>query len=175
MLPPRLLNGTTRAFTIECLIPTASINRDLTLLPESRQIMRFVLPDWQRAECWDREKKVSFIEGVFLGFGTGFLVVNGREWEGDSAKPAPMAGWLLDGQQRVSAVRDFLAGEFPIFGDIYWPDIPRADQMRRFLHHPFPQMEIEYIGDELTLKSLYKRLNKGGVPHTEADMARVDQ
>lgn len=65
MLPPRLLNGTTRAFTIECLIPTTSMNRDLTLLPESRQIMRFVLPDWQRAECWDREKKVSFIEGVF--------------------------------------------------------------------------------------------------------------
>lgn len=173
MLPPRQLNGTQRAFTIDCLIPTPSMERDLAQLPDTRQIMRFVLPTWQREEVWTTEQKISFVEGIFLGFGTGFLVVNGREWVGDEGTPALMAGWLIDGQQRVSAIRDFLAGNYPIFGSTYWADIPRAQQVRRFLNEPFPQMEIVYIGHEPTLKDLYYRLNRGGAVHTDADMLRL--
>jgi hypothetical protein len=43
MLPPRLLNGTMRAYCIESLIATDSMLRDLSQLPASRQLMRFTL------------------------------------------------------------------------------------------------------------------------------------
>lgn len=173
MLPPRLLNGITRSYTIECLIPTPSVEKDLAQMPNSRKIMRFVLPTWQRDEVWSLSQKVAYVEGIFLGFGAGFLVVNGRGWIGASGAPAPMSGWLVDGQQRVSAVRDFLNGTYPIFGSIYWSDISRSEQMSRFLTQPFPHLEIQYIGDETTLKDLYKRLNRGGSTHTDEDMERL--
>lgn len=173
MLPPRLLDGNQRAYPIECLIPSPSMERDLAQLPGSRKLMRFVLPSWQRDEVWSLIKKTQFVEGIFLGFGCGSLVVNGRNWAGENGEPAPMAGWLIDGQQRVSAIRDFLAGKFSIFGSTFWDDIPRAQQLRRFLNEPFPHLEIEYINDEGTLKDLYKRLNRGGVAHTDADMQRL--
>lgn len=173
MLPPRLLNGVQRSFTIECLLPSPSMERDLDQLPDSRKILRFVLPPWQREEVWTEKQQVSFCEGIFLGFGCGFLVVNGREWVGSDGTPAPMAGWLIDGQQRVAAIRNFFSGKLAVFGSIYWKDIPVQEQRRRFLSQPFHHLEIEYIADEPTLKALYTRLNRGGTAHTASDMARL--
>ncbi|MHC5194730.1 DUF262 domain-containing protein [Pseudomonas frederiksbergensis] len=170
MLPAPLLKGTVRAYTIEQLIPSASMVRDLAQQADSRQIMRFTLPTWQRPETWELKQKVRFIEGIFLNFGCGYLVVNAREWMNTAdAPPAPMAGWLIDGQQRVAAIRDFLAGLFPVFGNVYWNMLDRPTQIRRFLGVSFPHFELEYVADEQLLKEIYDRLNFGGTPHTEAD------
>lgn len=175
MLPARLLNGTMRAFTIEQLIPSDSMLRDLAQQNDARQIMRFTLPTWQRPEKWTLSQKVRFIEGIFLNFGCGYLVVNSREWlNTPDAPPAPMAGWLIDGQQRVAAIRDFLAGLFPVFGNVYWYMLDRPTQIRRFLGVPFPHFELEYVADEKLLKEIYDRLNFGGTPHTEADRLLLD-
>lgn len=170
MLPPRLLNGTMRAYCIESLIATDSMLRDLSQLPASRQLMRFTLPEWQRPQVWTKQQSIRFVEGVFLNFGCGYLVVNGREWENTpDARPAPMAGWLIDGQQRVAAIRDFLADAFPVFDNVYWSMLDLPTQRRRFLSVPFPQFELEYVSDERLLKEIYDRLNFGGTPHTAAD------
>lgn len=64
MLPPRLLNGVQRSFTIECLLPSPSMERDLDQVPGSRKILRFVLPPWQRDEVWT-EIQSRFAKGFF--------------------------------------------------------------------------------------------------------------
>lgn len=78
-----------------------------------------------------------------------------------------MSGWLLDGQQRISALRDFLSGEMVIFGDVRFTEMSVPDQLR-FKRRPFPCHELDYTDNEDTLKELYDRLNFGGTPHTEA-------
>lgn len=58
---------------------------------------------------WTQAQKRRFVEGIFLGLGSGYYVTNGLEWADDGAT-APMAGWLLDGQQRMNALRVRVVG-----------------------------------------------------------------
>jgi hypothetical protein len=99
-------------------------------------------------------------------------VAHGSDWD-SNGKPLPMSGWLLDGQQRISAIRDFISGDLGIFEGIRFADLPWAVQRRRFLSVTFPLIEIEYQHSEAVLKEIYERLNFGGMPHTETDRQRL--
>ena len=76
----------------------------------------------------------------------------------------PCAGLLLDGQQRLGALRDFAAGDFPVFGTTRFADLSLADRRRRFYRVTFPSIEMGAT-DEATLREVYDRLNFGGTPH----------
>jgi len=168
MIPGPLLLGTTRQFQIEHLLPTESRSNDLAQLPDERKLMCFTLPSWQRPEVWSMDKKVRFIEGIFLGLGCGYLVVNRYEWL-DGGRPAPMSGWLIDGQQRVAAIRDFINDEVAIFDGSRFSDIDQRTIRRRFWYASFPHFELDYTDNEAILQDLYDRLNFGGVAHTPED------
>lgn len=132
----------------------------------------FYLPPFQRPECWDTERKIRFIESIFCGIPTGTLmyVSNGEAPEVD--------GWLIDGQQRLTAVRDFVTGKFAIFGDrLAYPDLketelsfPGADARRAWNIWRGANLDFLRIqeSDPAILVRIYERLNFGGVPHTEA-------
>lgn len=77
--------------------------------------MNLVLPPWQRPPSWNLDQQVQFIEGIFLGLGTGYYVINGRDYD-DQGHDKPMSGWLIDGQQRITAIARFFHGEISIFG-----------------------------------------------------------
>lgn len=161
-LPEPLLRGHRRDFQISQLVEASPID---ATMPGERLLMNLVLPPWQRPEVWTDEQKVRFIEGIFLGLGAGYYVLNSPDW-GKGGKPLPMAGWLLDGQQRITAIRDFLADRFPVFGDVFYSSLDPVVARRRFLREPFPRIELDYTGDEAVLRELYNRLNFGGTPHT---------
>lgn len=165
-LPKPLLRGTHRDYAIGHLIETSGAR---PTIPAERQLLNLVLPPWQRPEVWTMSQKQRFIEGIFLGLGCGFYVVNGQDWDKDG-NDLPQSGWLLDGQQRISAIRDFLNGTLVVFEDVSYPAMERKDQLR-FLRNPFTCIELDYTDNENTLKDLYDRLNFGGTPHTEQDRA----
>lgn len=131
--------------------------------------MNLVLPPWQRPPSWSLDQQVQFIEGIFLGLGTGYYVINGRDYD-DQGHDKPMSGWLIDGQQRITAIARFFHGEISIFGGIFFQDLSLADKRRRFNNLIFPCIEMDYTDDEKVLKELYRRLNFSGTPHTEADL-----
>jgi hypothetical protein len=173
-IPQPLLQGARRDLMISSLWEGSSID---PTTPTERQLLGVVLPPWQRPEVWTQEMKVRFIEGIFLGFGTGYYVVNGADWTDGPAGAVsmPMSGWLLDGQQRITAIRDFRAGAFAVFGDVRYPQMSEADQRKRFDRVAFPCIELAYTSDEECLKELYRRLNFGGLAHTEADLALLTE
>ncbi|TXT25423.1 MAG: hypothetical protein FD131_4624 [Rhodocyclaceae bacterium] len=160
-LPKPLLTGTLHDYGIGHLVdmPAPELAE-----PTDRRLMNLTLPPWQRGEEWSEEQKRRFIEGIFLGLGTGYYVVHSSDWDG-AGKPKTMSGWLLDGQQRISALRDFLAGKLVVFGDVRFTEMAAPDQLR-FKRRPFPCHELEYTDNEDTLKELYDRLNFGGTPHS---------
>lgn len=119
-------------------------------------------PDFQRGEVWSTNKQQKLIDSIL------------REW---TIPPIHVIrsedgiDEVLDGQQRLVAIRDFVAGEFPINGNIApfnqsikelhgkkYDDLP-TDVRRRFLRY-----EISFI----TLKDfassepaeLFDRLNQ---------------
>jgi Protein of unknown function DUF262 len=159
-IPVPLLNGTTRAYSIGRLFemgPTEPISLG------ERRMLGLVLPAWQRPEVWTVLQKTRFIEGIFHGFGTGYYVTNGLDWQDDGSRK-PMAGWLLDGQQRISALRDFVQNELTIFDDVQYSSLSEPER-RRFLRKHFDCFELEYSNDEDRLMALYDRMNFGGTPH----------
>ena len=164
-LPDVLLQGRRRECNIEYLT-SSSTHADPTSDAE-RQLLCWVVPPWQRPEVWSDQQKARFIEGIFLGLGTGYYVVNEPDWDEGGSKP--MSGWLINGQQRLTAIRDFTAGRVEIFGGLRYDDLSRVDRMKRFAHVVFPCIEIDYQADESRLRELYDRLNFGGTAHTPAD------
>ena len=75
-----------------------------------------------------------------------------------------MSGWLIDGQQRITALRDFIDGKLVIFNDVIFTKMDKPARLR-FLNTPFPCFELDYCNDERVLMDLYDRMNFGGTPH----------
>lgn len=170
LLPEPLLRGTTRAYDIEHL--TCGTPNDPTL-PEERRLLNLVLPVWQRDFVWTPEQQSAYIEGIFLGLGTGYYVVNGSDWYRDGEQK-PMSGWLIDGQQRITSIKHFIEDKIAIFDGIRYSDLSRVQKLKRFLRVGFHCLELEYQEDETVLKTLYNRLNYSGTAHTQADLERLN-
>lgn len=133
-----------------------------------RLVFNQVVPPWQRPEVWSTAQKRSFVESVFMGLNCGVYVRNALDWDDHGRKP--MSGWILDGQQRISALRDFIEGGMAVFGDVTFDGLSRPDAVR-FLRRNFVCYELNYIGDEASLKSIYNHLSFGGTLHTDEQRA----
>jgi hypothetical protein len=168
-LPEPILDATERAYAISSLWQGTPANPNT---PEERRLLNLVLPPWQRPVVWTEAQQVRFIEGIFLGLGTGYYVVNGRDYEYAGADK-PMSGWLIDGQQRITAIARFIADEIAIFGGVHYSDLSIGEKRRRFDNLTFPCFELGYEDDESKLKVLYHRLNFSGIAHTQEDLQRL--
>lgn len=118
---------------------------------------RYDIPDWQREEVWNREKKQCLIDSILRGWKIPKLyLVKAR---GDN--------YLVeDGQQRLVAIFEFFSNELPLdsesektFGGRFYRDLPRR------VADSFDDFEIEYdVIEEATdqeLKEFFQRLQQG--------------
>ncbi|MDU7523504.1 MAG: DUF262 domain-containing protein [Roseomonas mucosa] len=121
-----------------------------------RQLGPFVLPPFQRPPVWSRAQQVRLIESLWGNLPIGAYVVNQTTLDGGTD------GWLLDGQQRVTAILAYAAGEFPVFGHRF-PDLPLVEQ-RGFLMKPINSYVTNQT-DAAACQDIYDRLAYGGTPH----------
>ena len=163
-LPAPILDSQVRAYDIEHLTREPAGADEIE--PGERRLMSWILPPFQRGEVWSDDQKSRFIESIFLGLNATSYVAVPFDWEqvGDKARRAPRAGWLLDGQQRISSIRDFLADEIEVFSGVRWSDLD-ARQKRFFMRQPFPCCMVDRALDEDALREIYERLAYGGTPH----------
>lgn len=146
-----------------------------------RRIMGLYLPPFQRPEVWTIPQKRRFIESCLLGLDIGRVVIVHSEVDG---KYHQTDGWLIDGQQRLTAVRGFYDGEFTVFNDISFDDIwdggvdyandwyqsRRNGQIHRippkthWKRLSFPSIILRNTPPEV-LEHLYHVMNYGGTPH----------
>lgn len=122
-------------------------------------------PDFQRAHVWTEDKQVRYVEFILRGGQSAKdLYFNHPGWmssfEGDFV--------LVDGKQRLEAVRKFLRNELRVFGSTY---DEFTDKMRltgaEFVVH---------INDLKTRKEVlqwYLDMNSGGVVHTDDELQKV--
>lgn len=125
---------------------------------------RYDIPDWQRQEVWNREKKQKLIDSVLRGWKLPkFYLI---ETTGDN--------YLVeDGQQRLNAIWEFFSNELPLsaesaeqFGGRFYRDLPRT------VADAFDDFEISYdlisgaTDDEL--KEFFQRLQEG-MPLTSSE------
>lgn len=125
---------------------------------------RYEIPDWQRDEVWDDDKKRILIDSMLRGWKLPkfyFFKTSEDSYE------------VVDGQQRLSTICEFFSNELgldekstKIFGG------PNYDKLKHEISDAFDDYEIEYdiIEDatEKELKEFFQRL-QAGLPLTSSE------
>ena len=183
MVPEKILDARTANFGIGHLLASAGFDHRSEYDPDAVWLFDTILPPFQRGVEWDEAMMVRFIESIWMGMDIGRNVVN-------DAQDAPGAGtraggkplwhpsdrWLIDGQQRLTAIHRYVSDRFPIVGadgiPHLWSELPKVDQ-RHFASRQFDR-GITSIHNELDLRILYDRMNYGGMRHREDQRALPD-
>ncbi len=125
---------------------------------------RFEIPDWQRGEVWNRDKRQALIDSILRGWKLPkfyFVKTSGDQFQ------------VEDGQQRLTAIFDFFSSELPLtnqsakeFRGARYKDLPHEVADR------FDDFEIDYdviedASDE-ELKEFFQRL-QAGLPLTSSE------
>lgn len=126
-----------------------------------RTVMGFNIPEWQRGLVWSREQSIRLIESIWRGIPIGTYTYN--LWITDS-DDGGIDGLLIDGQQRLWAIQQYLTDKFKVYGG-YYSDLDEI-QKRKFANSHFPCFVTETDNMEY-LKGYYNLMNFGGVAHTE--------
>jgi hypothetical protein len=145
----------------------------------SRFVMGFPLPSWQRPLVWTQSQKSAFIESIWAGVDLGSYMVNDC-YEIDKEQPGmkfrEFSEVLLDGQQRLNSIEEYVKNEFSVVDAIgherFWRDLPRIER-RRFCGFHFSRACVKSF-DERLLRKAYDLRAYGGTAHTADQMASSD-
>lgn len=123
-------------------------------------------PDFQRAHVWTPAQQTAYVEFIIRGGYSGKeLYFNCVGWMGSFKGPFV----IVDGKQRLQAVRRFLRNEIPAFGCAY-----EAYEDRLPTHCEFV-MNVNNLKTRAAVLEWYLQLNTGGVVHTDAELKRVEK
>lgn len=143
--------------TTMAFLSSASQGREYPLGPGERRLGWFVLPPFQRPAVWTLQQKVRFVESCWLGLPIGAFIYN------RTIKDGPFDSWLLDGQQRVTAILDYMDDAFPVLG-YRFSELGKVDYRKWSMSVAFPSL-VTNLNDEDQLRDVYDRLAYGGTPH----------
>lgn len=183
IVPPKLFQASTGNSTLYALYQERNGMEpaDRALYhPDQAELLGTFLPPFQRPVVWTEAQQIRFVESAYHGFHLGTYVVNNTqtatELVGDRRLYLRTDLWLIDGQQRLTALKNYWNDGFRIFqekdGGFLWSETDAVEK-RMFLMTGFPRSEIN-VSDEYTLRLLYDRLNFGGTPHTQEQRALPD-
>lgn len=126
-------------------------------------VMGFILPEWQRGRVWSQAQSISLIESIWRGIPIGTYTYNQCE---DSN--SPYDGLLIDGQQRMFAIQDYIDDKFKVMG-YFFSELTTYD-VRDFKIRHFASYIYKSENEE-DLKSYYNLMNFGGVAHKDGEQA----
>lgn len=121
-------------------------------------------PPFQRAHVWKPAQQIAYVEYMLQGGEVSRQITfNSPDW--GSSYRAPTV--LVDGKQRLEAVRAFMGGKIRAFGKLVSDFEGRIPQHIRF------QFRVCMLQTEAELLNLYLNINAGGTPHTRAELNKV--
>lgn len=118
--------------------------RDIDIQMNQRSVTNILAYTMALTPKWEDEKKVSLIESLLIGFPIGCIythTVNGKTL-------------IIDGNERISAIREFMAGEFelsslkfvPTLNGFYYDQLP-AHMQRRIEETVIPVFQLRQCPD----------------------------
>lgn len=130
-------------------------------------------PDFQRGHVWTDAQRTAFVEALIRKTATGRILFNCPGWSRsahDAQGIKENTFQCIDGLQRLTAVRKFLAGEISVFGGMLAQDLKGSpfDPARYRL-----QIGIYEFTSRTDLLQFYLDLNAGGTVHAPQEIERV--
>jgi hypothetical protein len=132
---------------------------------------------YQRPLVWSLKDKQLLIESIYNNVDCGKILVRKRGWKEleELQKDGHELAWkdIVDGRQRINAIKDFLDDKFPDMHGNYYNDLSDRAQRRLTNHHLFSYSELpENTKDEDVLKQ-FLRLNFSGVVQSQEHLEYV--
>lgn len=166
-----------RTANYEVDYPWSGCERMLAWLAEGTGGPVDLIPDFQRGHVWTDAQQQHFVENVLRGVvdASGLaLRFNAPAWEKEPSGDLPATVVCVDGLQRLTAVRRFVAGEVKPFGlhvseldgTPYRVSGPSNRYRFRVMVYTF-----QWRAD---LLAHYLDINRGGTPHSAAELTRVE-
>lgn len=123
-------------------------------------------PDFQRAHVWTEEQQISYCEYILRGGTSGKdLYFNCKGFE-DGSMEGPYV--IVDGKQRLQAVRQFMAGNIPVFGRFIHEYEDHPDLFVARFHWNVAALETRK-----EVLDWYLNFNSGGTVHSEEELQKV--
>lgn len=121
-------------------------------------------PDYQREHVWSLAQQIAYVEYQLRGGEVGrSIIFNSPDWNRGYAR----ATELVDGKQRLEAVRAFLRNDFAVFGHTFSAYTDRLSQGLTF------RFRVCTLDTRAEVLQLYLNINAGGTPHTVEELDRV--
>jgi len=133
---------------------TWTINDFVKLHKQDRLVIN---AEYQRSEVWKLPKKQLLIDSILNDYDIGSIILRQKEdskWE------------ILDGQQRLKAIFDFVDGKFTLSeetlkdGSKYWNELGPDVQWGQFLNRLVYTTKIYSVDDETTSR-IFLRVQEG--------------
>jgi len=120
-------------------------------------------PDFQRAHVWTEQQQIAYIEYILRGGKSGKdLYFNSYDYPESTGYYV-----IVDGKQRVQAVRQFINGKIKAFGH-YYTSGDRLDAFTCSL-----SWNIAGLKTREEILHWYLDFNSGGTDHTPEELTRV--
>lgn len=122
-------------------------------------------PPYQRGHVWTKEQQIAYVEYVLMGGEVSKTILWNDQNDGRVSSYVPVE--LIDGKQRLQAVRAWFKDEFPTFGHVFseWEG-PMRPHLLKF------DFQLCCLSPEEVLR-VYLNINAGGTPHTTEELDRV--
>lgn len=149
----------------------ASQERDLPGLGGSFELN----PDFQRGHVWTQPQRVAFVEAVIRQAAPTRILFNCPGWFNTKGAKGDIPEYTfqcVDGLQRLTAVRKFLAGEFTVFDGLSATNLKGSPFDPG--HYSF-QFCVYEFANRADLLQFYLDLNEGGTVHSHSELERVRQ
>lgn len=125
----------------------------------------YIVPEYQRNLVWSLEQKQDLVMSVLLGNPIcDFLFKEIVDRKNDK-----FTYYIIDGQQRLNALREFALGNFALKDGRFLKDLNAWDGRSFFEYNTFIGLKIRDISLEDEVK-IYPQRNAGGTTHTKAEI-----
>ena len=123
-------------------------------------------PEFQRGHVWTAQQQIDFCEFLIRGGESGRdIIFNCKGWQHNFEGPL----YLVDGLQRLTAVRAMMRGEVPVFGRSFL-EYEDNDVIARRTDLVFRVGKLNTYAEVL---KWYLEMNTGGTPHAQSEIDRV--
>lgn len=134
-------------------------------------------PDFQRGHVWTKDQQIKFVEYLLRGGQSNHtIMLNYPKWNGmgldaeQEGEAIDQRMVIVDGKQRLTAVRAFLQGKIKAFGRT----IDQFVQKPRIIaRHIMLKFQINDLSSKKDILKWYLQINEGATPHTEEELQKV--
>lgn len=127
-------------------------------------------PDFQRVHVWTLNQQIKFVEFILRGGKTGNTLLFNKAGFPDHGKERGGPMVLVDGKQRLNAVRLFLRDLVPAFGNKF----SDYEDKLSFIDHSF-RVNVNNLATRKEVLKWYLDFNSGGTVHTTEELSRVQK